>query len=214
MSLDDRDYMRNRHRTAGSERRRERLWSLTAGKAGASFVLMLLAWVALGSVLYAAFTWVQQKPEASRPERPRPRAAAPDPWSTEGRSSRKPGEEAHLASSPSQRPASPSPRPLADGENLAPAPAPAATSGTIYLCKAYTGGTFWAQAHCNQHEALIERIAYVPAGMTFEQQVELAQQQRRAAERLVQAPPPPGPMQDRIREDRRAARDRQFAIGC
>lgn len=31
-----------------------------------------------------------------------------------------------------------------------------AQAGTIYLCKAYSGGTFWAKAHCNQHSALIE----------------------------------------------------------
>lgn len=49
---------------------------------------------------------------------------------------------------------------------------PNAQADTIYLCKAYNGSTFWAKAHCNQHNALIERIVSVPDGMPFEQQVE------------------------------------------
>lgn len=53
-----------------------------------------------------------------------------------------------------------------------------AHSGSIYLCRAYSGGTFWAQAHCNQHSALIERIVSVPDSMPFDQQVKLAEQQR------------------------------------
>jgi hypothetical protein len=53
-----------------------------------------------------------------------------------------------------------------------------AHSGSIYLCRAYSGGTFWAQAHCNQHSALIERIVSVPDSLSFEQQVKLAEQQR------------------------------------
>jgi hypothetical protein len=53
-----------------------------------------------------------------------------------------------------------------------------AHSGSIYLCKAYSGGTFWAQAHCNQHNALIESIVSVPDGIPWDQQVALAEQQR------------------------------------
>ena len=57
-------------------------------------------------------------------------------------------------------------------------PMAAAHSGSIYLCKAYNGGTFWAQAHCNQHNALIESIVSVPDGIPWDQQVALAEQQR------------------------------------
>lgn len=46
--------------------------------------------------------------------------------------------------------------------------------GTIYKCKSYSGGSFWAQAHCSQHNAVIERIASVPIGMPFQQQVDIA----------------------------------------
>lgn len=56
-----------------------------------------------------------------------------------------------------------------------------AQAGTIYLCKAYSGGTFWAKSHCSQHSALIERIASVPDSLPFDQQVALAEQQRNAA---------------------------------
>jgi hypothetical protein len=54
-----------------------------------------------------------------------------------------------------------------------------AHAATIYLCKAYNGGEFWASNHCNQHQALIERIVTVPDGMPFNQQVDLGNQQLR-----------------------------------
>jgi hypothetical protein len=53
-----------------------------------------------------------------------------------------------------------------------------AHAGSLYLCRSYGGGTFWAQAHCNQHSALIERIVSVPDSLPFDQQVRLAEQQR------------------------------------
>lgn len=54
-----------------------------------------------------------------------------------------------------------------------------AHAGTIYLCKAYSGGAFWSSAHCGTHNALIESIVSVPDNLPFDQQVNLAQQQRR-----------------------------------
>ncbi|MDM0028398.1 hypothetical protein [Variovorax saccharolyticus] len=51
-----------------------------------------------------------------------------------------------------------------------------AHAATIYLCKAYNGSTFWANTHCNQHNAFIERIDTVPDGMPWDRQVEQAQQ--------------------------------------
>jgi hypothetical protein len=63
-----------------------------------------------------------------------------------------------------------------------------AHAATIYLCKAYSGGTFWASAPCAQFKALIERIESVPDGLPFDQQVNLAEQSRSAAARLA-APP-------------------------
>ncbi len=62
--------------------------------------------------------------------------------------------------------------------------APAAASRdaltTIYLCKAYNGGTFWSSTHCNQHRALIDRMVSVPGTLPFNQQVALAENEANA----------------------------------
>ncbi|NUZ06731.1 hypothetical protein [Piscinibacter koreensis] len=49
-------------------------------------------------------------------------------------------------------------------------------AGSIYLCRAYSGGTFWSKAFCGQHNALVERIVSVPDSLPWEQQVQLAEQ--------------------------------------
>ena len=49
---------------------------------------------------------------------------------------------------------------------------------TIYHCKAYGGGTFWTNGTCPSKSAHIDRIANVPSGMTFDQQVSIAEGQR------------------------------------
>ena len=54
--------------------------------------------------------------------------------------------------------------------------------GTIYRCKSYSGAVFWAQSHCSQHQAVIERIASVPVGMPFQQQVDIASAQAQSLE--------------------------------
>jgi len=123
-----------------------------------------------------------------------------------------------------------------------------AEAGSIYLCRAYSGGTFWASNHCNQHNALIERIVSVPDGMPFNQQVDLGNQQIRslnssssnnttiinhgspqgqgkqmecrALDEQVKAldsaarAPQTLPSLDRIRAERKRARDRQFELRC
>ncbi len=57
---------------------------------------------------------------------------------------------------------------------------------TIYLCKAYAGGMFWTNGTCSAKSALIERIANVPSGMPFSQQVEIAQAQKSDAANVSQ----------------------------
>lgn len=59
---------------------------------------------------------------------------------------------------------------LVQGQAQAEAP------GQIYRCRTYGGGQFWSEQHCQQHGALIERIESVPAGMSFERQVKVAEQ--------------------------------------
>lgn len=57
---------------------------------------------------------------------------------------------------------------------------------TLYHCKGYDGRTFWANSHCNQHRALVDRMVNVPAQASFEQQVAIAEGQRRAVQQAVQ----------------------------
>ena len=61
-------------------------------------------------------------------------------------------------------------------------------AATIYLCKAYSGGTFWSQQHCNRHSALIDRIVSVPDTLPFSQQVNLGEQDRAKGAALAAAP--------------------------
>jgi hypothetical protein len=76
----------------------------------------------------------------------------------------------------------------ASSAELPRAPREAASLITLYHCKAYTGGTFWANTHCNQHRALVDRMVTVPAVLPFAQQVELAEGARRSAATLQTAP--------------------------
>lgn len=60
---------------------------------------------------------------------------------------------------------------------------PFMTPGTIYRCKSLSNaGMFWSQAHCRQHNALIDRIASVPTGISFQQQVDIADAEARNVE--------------------------------
>ena len=58
-------------------------------------------------------------------------------------------------------------------------------STTLYHCKSYDGRTFWSNQHCNLQRALVDRLVNVPAGLSFDQQVAIADGQRLAA--LAQA---------------------------
>jgi hypothetical protein len=64
---------------------------------------------------------------------------------------------------------------LAMGALCLAALSPAASAATIYLCRAYSGGEFWSSVHCNQKSALIVRMANVPDGVPFEQQVRIVE---------------------------------------
>jgi hypothetical protein len=68
--------------------------------------------------------------------------------------------------------------------------AASAHADTLYLCKAYSGGTFWAQRPCSQHHALIERMLTMPSGLPFDQQVALGQQSLNQTAQVTQAAQP------------------------
>ncbi|WP_225785109.1 hypothetical protein [Xenophilus sp. Marseille-Q4582] len=54
-----------------------------------------------------------------------------------------------------------------------------AGTAQVFLCVSHGGGRFWSSMHCRQRNALVERIESVPAGLPWEQQVEIADQQTR-----------------------------------
>ena len=75
-------------------------------------------------------------------------------------------------------------------------PLGAAQADTIYFCRAYAGGTFWTNGSCAAQSATIERIANVPSGMPFDQQVNIGQaQQAAAAAGQIQPSAGPAPAQ-------------------
>lgn len=181
MGLQDRDYMRERNRTLADN---EPPFRPPAERQ--PFLMMLLWWLAIAFILFKMFGWLQEKKvngAAVTVTAPQPRYVPPPPDPV-------PPRRIELIRPAPESAAAPSPLP--PQQYAAPAPATRVietprpqTGGTIYHCKNYSGGTFWAQAHCGQHNALIDRIASVPAGLPFEQQVNIAEQQRHAAARNV-----------------------------
>jgi hypothetical protein len=183
MGLQDRDYMRERRRGDLDRLLKDADRPFRPPSAGRSFIVPLITWICIGFVLFKAFGWWEQHRRTQRVPTSRP-----------------------LVQEQGERRSTPAPAPSARTESIqrnlasripsAPPPEPEAraaprTGGTIYLCRDYGGGTFWASDHCNQHQALIVRIMSVPPGMPFEQQAELAQQRRAeldaAAQPSVQA---------------------------
>lgn len=58
----------------------------------------------------------------------------------------------------------------------------------IYLCKSYGGGMFWSSAICSTQRATIDRIVTVPGQLSWDQQVAIAEGQKKSAEQLYVAP--------------------------
>lgn len=56
-----------------------------------------------------------------------------------------------------------------------------ASAGTVYLCRALAGGDYWSSAPCDARQGVGIRNYAVPDGMSFEQQVKMAQQQQQGA---------------------------------
>ena len=66
----------------------------------------------------------------------------------------------------------------------------APTRTTIYLCKAYAGGSFWSDTVCSSQRATIDRMTTVPASLAFQQQVAIARGEAQEAAMLYEAPQP------------------------
>jgi hypothetical protein len=158
----------------------------------ASFLVIVGCWVAVAYALYVGYGWLAKRQQAERVAR-QEAAAVASQLLRAGQVIRQPTQQMpRMEVLPSGDPGEAS-QANAMERNSAPEsvePSAPATGGTIYLCKAYDGGMFWASSVCSNHRALIDRIVSVPPGMPFDQQVQVAQQQRRAAEAVYVAPPP------------------------
>ena len=60
------------------------------------------------------------------------------------------------------------------------------SSHILYQCKPYSGGSFWSTRHCNQQQALVDRMVAVPRNMTLNQKIALAERSLQPARPLVQ----------------------------
>ena len=186
MGLQDRDYMHER---------REQPFSPAPSREVPSWLIVLLI-LAVGYATYRGYdrwlgTALTSNPSVASvpaPEAVRPPATMPVPDRTER----------------SVPPPAAWSRCVVGGKTVyTDAPCPAGTSHsveaaatpqlaepnktlTLYHCKGYDGRTFWANSHCNQHRALVDRMATVPANVSFERQVAMAEGQRRAVQQEIQ----------------------------
>lgn len=174
MGLQDRDYMHERHRRQSG---RELPFRPPPRR---SFLLPLLFWIALAAAGFKFAEHWQSNRAARAAQPPLHTQAEREPPADDPAEAARPSSEA-VAAPPVRNPPTivhAAPAPL---ETAPAAPRTTTTGGTIYHCKDYSGGTFWSQAPCSQHRALIDRIASVPAGIPFDQQVEIAEQARQSA---------------------------------
>jgi hypothetical protein len=93
--------------------------------------------------------------------------------------------------------ANPTAPPIFENEVVSPTvverPVVRALTATIYLCKGYSGGTFWSNAVCSSQRATIDRMTTVPADLSFDQQVAIASGQAQEAAQFYSAQSTGGP---------------------
>jgi len=85
-----------------------------------------------------------------------------------------------------------------------------AKSAVIYLCRAYSGGEFWAAQRCHEHNAVAIRTVTVPEDMPFEQQVKLGEAALAESRRLVAPPRSQPPSPSKAERESRIAECRQL----
>lgn len=155
-----------------------------------SLLLVVGVWLAIAALAFQTISWWQESKRRERSEQassiqpPRlaqtaSRPAASPPSSPETSGPLWPPREQIHPQPVQERPAAmvPVERPSAGNGN-----------GTLYHCKAADGRTFWTQAACSQHHAVLDRMTTVPTNLSFDQQVEIAEQRRQAL--MVPSPPP------------------------
>ncbi len=169
MGLDDRDYMRERSRRTFDRLVKDKDRPFTPPPTSPSLLSMILFWIGIALALYQVYGWWERHKLQRPPEHIGRMQAAEAPTLANERQ----------AVVPSPTPVRPSE--LIRGDDALPQATEVPrqeTGGTIYLCRDYSGGTFWASDHCNRHNGLIETMVSVPPGMPFQQQVAIAEQRR------------------------------------
>lgn len=68
------------------------------------------------------------------------------------------------------------------------------SSHTLYRCKPYSGGVFWSTRHCNQQQALVDRMVSVPRNMALNQKIDLAE---RSLKKMGETPAQRSPVAQR-----------------
>lgn len=71
------------------------------------------------------------------------------------------------------------------------------SSHILYQCKPYSGGSFWSTRHCNQQQALVDRMVNVPRNMTLNQKIALAERSVVNAQPPAQRTTAPAPISPR-----------------
>lgn len=196
MGLDDRDYMRERYRKNMDRMMHgDRDSPFTPPQEGPSLLTMALTWIGAAFLLYHAYGWWQDKKQVERQDR----AHAIAKVNQESQAPRPSQSNApQIREHPTARPhgaAFTPPAVIRTPEPSIQQAAPPATSGTIYHCQGQNGGTFWSQAPCSHHGAQIDRMASVPPGLPFDEQVKIAEQRRQALMGTLEAPSAPAAIQ-------------------
>ena len=73
--------------------------------------------------------------------------------------------------------------------NAIPSMPETSSSHTLYRCKPYSGGAFWSTRHCNQRNALVDRMVTVPRNLTLNQKIVLAERGLKQEGISAQRPP-------------------------
>lgn len=188
MGLQDRDYMHERERTDSP-------FSPPPSTARSSWSVILIIAVC-AFVLFKGYEWLlerREKPPAKQQLRPGPVVVVPPVVSNPSTPARPARQwvrceiNGQTLYSDSDCPDNTlTGRSAASKEPQSMVNAPAQMT-TLYHCKAYNGGTFWASSHCNQHKALVDRMVNVPSSLPFARQVQMAEANQHAAASLARS---------------------------
>lgn len=254
MGIQDRDYWKERYDESLNARRDPRDNPFTSAQSEMSFLGKLVLTISV--LLIAALAYRYQSeilrflkgPPEAAPQRtvvrpPEPTVAAPKVTAPEAPRTQSPGQIYRCGNTYSNTPCD-------GGQQLAQQNSRAvdrSETKEIYLCKDFQDRLTWESVPCSANGRFMDRIARVPAHVSWEEQVAIARQQRDkahaiAAEQVVpvasrSTSSTPAECQileqrirvldaecrvnacsmqrlDWVRFERKAARDRQFRIGC